>query len=110
MVDDEKYVDFNWKPLTKLGYVGCELQVCDQYVKMVGILVARKGVKSIIGWEWLSRLNLEIAPKSQNKGELIVKWIEKEEIEKLGEETQCSQKNFPNYFQEKKILKTIKWN
>ena len=32
MVENERYVDFNGKPLRLLGYVFCELQVNDSYV------------------------------------------------------------------------------
>ena len=33
MIEGEKYVDFNGKPLNLLGYVFCELQVGNQYIK-----------------------------------------------------------------------------
>ena len=100
-VDDEKYVDFNGKSLNILGYVFCELQVGNQYVRKARILVARQGVKSIIGREWLSTLKIEIAPKSQDKDEYIVNSIEKEECEKQSDETKMFVKNFQNYFREK---------
>ena len=101
MVDDEKYVDFNGKPLNILGYVFCELQVGNQYV-------ARQGVKSMIGREWLSTLKLEIAPKSQDKGECIVNSIEKEECEKLSDETKMFVKEFPELFSRKGKIKNHK--
>ena len=56
MIEDERYVDFNGKPLKVLGYVFCELQVNDSYVKKARILFAKTGTKPIIGREWLSTL------------------------------------------------------
>ena len=51
LIKEEKYVDFNGKPLNLLGYVFCELQVGDSYIRKARVLVARKGYKSIIGRE-----------------------------------------------------------
>ena len=56
MIKGEKYVDFNGKQLNLLGYVFCELQVGDSYIKKARILVAKSGSKSIVGREWLSTL------------------------------------------------------
>ena len=42
MVDGQMYVDFNGKPLQLLGYVFCELQVNDTYIKKARILIAKK--------------------------------------------------------------------
>ena len=108
MVDDKKYVDFNGKPLNILGYVFCELQVGNQYVRKARILVARQGVKSTIGREWLSSLKLEIAPKSQDECECIVNSIEKEECEKLSNETKKFVKEFLDLFSKKMKTKNHK--
>ena len=81
-----------------LGYVFCELQVGNQYVRKATILVARQGVNSIFGTEWLSTLMLEIASRNQDKGELISKSIEKEESDKLCEEIKIIVKEFPKLF------------
>ena len=43
LIKEEKYADFNGKPLNLLGYVFCELQVGDSYVKKTRVPVARKG-------------------------------------------------------------------
>ena len=67
MIEGEKYVDYNGKPLSLLGYVFCELQVGNQYIKKARILVAKKGTKSIIGPEWLSTLTYRFTPV--NEGE-----------------------------------------
>ena len=55
-------MDFNGKPLNLLGYVFCELQVGDAYIKKCRVLVARSGAKSIIGREWLTTLRYTFAP------------------------------------------------
>ena len=67
MIEGENYVDFNGKPLNLLGYVFCELQVGNQYIKKAKILIAKKGTKSIIGREWLSTLRYRFTPV--NEGE-----------------------------------------
>ena len=93
MIKGERYVDFNGKPLNLLGYVFCELQVGDQYIKKARILVTKSGTKSIIGREWLSTLKYTIAPA--NKGECEVNSIEKEE---LSTETKQFCNEFPKLF------------
>ena len=95
MVENERYVDFNGKPLHLLGYVFCELQVNDSYVKKARILIAKKGTKSIIGREWLSTLNYQVAP--EQKGEFEVNSIEKDQ--ELSVETKQFVKEFPKLFE-----------
>ena len=90
---EEKYLDFNGKPLNLLGYVFCELQVGDSYNKKARVLVARKGYKSIIGREWLSTLRYSFM---QEKGELEVISIDKDE--ELSEEMKQFVKEFPKLF------------
>ena len=77
MIEGEKYVDFNGKPSNLLGYVFCELQVGNQYIKKARILIAKKGTKSIVGREWLSTLRFRYSPV--NEGELEVNSVEKDE-------------------------------
>ena len=45
MIEAERYVKFKGKSLQLLGYVFCELQVNDSYIR---ILIARSGSKSTI--------------------------------------------------------------
>ena len=51
MIEGDRYVDFNGKPLQMLGYVFCELQVNESYVRKARIFIAQNGSKSIIGRE-----------------------------------------------------------
>ena len=74
MIEAERYVDFNGKPLKLLGYVFCELQVNECFVMKAKIRLAKNRTKSIIGREWLSTLRYKLVPE----GELKVKAIEKE--------------------------------
>ena len=74
MIEDERYVDFSGKPLEIMGYVLCELQVNDSYVKKARIHIAKPGTKSIIGREWLSTLRYKLVAD----GELEVNSIENE--------------------------------
>ena len=94
MIKGERYVDFNGKSLNLLGYVFCELQVGDQYIKKARILVTKSYTKSIIGREWLSTLKYTIAPA--NKGECEVNSIEKEE--ELSTETKQFCNEIPKLF------------
>ena len=61
MIPGEKYMDFNGTPLELLGYVFCELRVGGKYIRKARILVAKKGVKSIIGREWLATLKFTVS-------------------------------------------------
>ena len=86
-------MDFNGKPLQLLGYVFCELQVNDSYIRKARILIARSGAKSIIGREWLTTLRYKLEPE---KGELDVNSIEKEN--ELSPETKQLVNEFPKLF------------
>ena len=42
LIKGVSYVDFNGNPINLLGYVFCEMQVGDQYIRNTRILVAKK--------------------------------------------------------------------
>ena len=86
-------MDFNGNPLKLLGFVFCELQVNDSYIKNARILIARSGSKSIIGREWLTTLRYKLQPQ---KGELEVNSIEKKS--ELSVETKKLVTEFPELF------------
>ena len=100
----ERYVDFNGKPLQLLGYVFCELQVNDVYIKKARVLIAKNGTKSIIGREWLTTLKYKLVP--EQKGELDVNSIEKEKG--LSAETKQYVKEFPKLFERRGKMKNHK--
>ena len=62
---DEKYVDYSKKPVKLRGYIFCELEVGDKYIRKARILVARPGAESIVGRDWLNYLQYRIEPKSK---------------------------------------------
>ena len=93
MIEGERYVDFNGKPLQLRGYVFCELQVNDSYIKKARILIARSGSKSIIGREWITTLRYKLEPQ---RGELEKNSIEK--ISELSVETRQLITDFPELF------------
>ena len=93
MIEGDRYVDFNGKPLNLLGYVFCELQVGNQYIKQARMLIAKKGTNSSIGRGWLSTLRYRFTPV--NEGELEVISVEKDEEPK---ETKQLSKEFPDLF------------
>ena len=99
MIEDERYVDFSGRPLKLLGYVFCELQVNDSYVKKARILIAKPGTKSIIGREWLSTLRYKLVAE----GELEVNSIENQ-VE-LSTEAKQFVKEFPKLFERKGKIK-----
>ena len=94
MKEGDRYVDFNGKPLNLLGYVFCEIQVGNQYVKKARILFAKKRTKSIIDREWLSPLRYRFTPV--NEGELEVNSVEKNE--ELSAEAMQLSNEFPELF------------
>ena len=94
MIEGEKYVDFNGKPLNLLGIMFCELQVGNQYIKKARILIAKKRTKSIIGREWLSTLRYGFTPV--NEGELEVNSVGKDE--ELSAEAKQLSNELPDLF------------
>ena len=101
IVKGERYVDFNGKPLQLLGYVFCELQVTDVYIKKARVLIAKNGTKSNIGREWLTTLKYKLVPGQ--KGELEVNSIEKEKD--LSAETKQFVKDSPKLFERRGKVK-----
>ena len=95
MIENERYVDFSGRPLKLMGYVFCELQVNDSYVKKARILIAKPGTKSIIGREWLPTLRYKLVAE----GELEVNSIENQ-VE-LSTEAKQFVKEFPKLFEDK---------
>ena len=76
--EDEKYVDFNKRPVNSLGYIFCELEVGGKYIRKARTLVARPGTKSIVGRDWLNYLQYAIEPKTKSKFKHSINTISKE--------------------------------
>ena len=60
MIDQERYVDYNRKPLELLGYQFVRLEVAGVTVSKARVLVAPNSGKSIIGRDWLIALRYKI--------------------------------------------------
>ena len=101
MVDGERDVDFNGKPLQLLGFVFCELQVNDSYIKKARTLIAKKGMKSING---TSTLKYKLI--TERKGELEVNSIEKDQ--ELSVKTKQFVKKNPEVFERRGKVKKVK--
>ena len=97
MIPGEKYVDFIGKPLELLGYKFCELRVGGNYIRKARILVAKKGVKSIVGRELLATLKYTLSQASGGESEVLVNKDE-DEKDQIDEETKTFQKQFQNLF------------
>ena len=103
MIDDERYVDFNRRPLPLLGYMFVSIQVGKTgktKMSKARVLVAKKGAKSIVGRDWLTALKYKI-DQPNTRGENIVNSISCEnpnpEI-KLSPEAKQLVEEFPNLF------------
>ena len=100
MIDGERYVDFNRRPLPLLGYMFVSIQVGKTRMSKARVLVAKKEAKSIIGRDWLTALKYRIEP-SITKGENAVNSISRESDEsenKLSRDAQQLVQEFPNLF------------
>ena len=60
MIDNERYVDYNKRPLDLLGYQFVRLEVAGVTVSKANVLVAPNSGKSIIGRNWLINLRYKI--------------------------------------------------
>ena len=60
MIEDERYVDYNRKPLELLGYQFVRLEVAGVTVSKARVLVAHISGKSIVGRDWLVALRYKI--------------------------------------------------
>ena len=104
---DEKYVDYNKKPVNLLGYIFCELEVGGKYIRKARILVARPGAKSIVGRDWLNYLHYAIEPKKGGKCNAInlVNNVNKVVVNKWANEMKLE---FPDLFERRGKIKQHK--
>ena len=73
----------------------CQLQVGEKFIKKARILVAKEGMKSIVGREWLSTLKFKMIQNSVV--ESVINVIEKKG-EKPSQKTKALANEFPNLF------------
>ena len=60
MIEGERYIDYNKKPLELLGYQFVRLEVAGVTVSKARVLVAPNSGKSIVGRDWLVALRYKI--------------------------------------------------
>ena len=91
----EQYVDYNNKPLNLLGFMTVDVQVGKRKLKSARIVITRDGKRSLIGRDWLTRLNSRVGEANGNSEYTnnINNFSERRDIE--------TNKNFQNYFLDK---------
>ena len=113
MIDNERYVDYNKKPLQLLGYQFVRLEVTGVTVSKARVLVAPNSGKSIIGRDWLIALRYQIRQpleggecKINNKLAKCAEAVnEISPEEKISPEVQQIMQEFPNLFKRKGRVK-----
>ena len=67
MPNNEKYVDFNNKPLNLLGYIIVTVKVGQKTIKGARLIITRDGGRSLIGRDWMSQLNYTLASNTPSE-------------------------------------------
>ena len=116
MINNERYVDYNKRPLELLGYQIVRLEVVGVTVSKARVLVAPYSGKSIIGRDWLIALRYKISQPIE-RGECKVNTKitgcaeainEISPEEKISPEVQPKMQEFPELFKRKGRLETMK--
>ena len=74
--EGEIYTDYNKKKLDLMGVLYGNVKVGEKCIERARILVAREGVKALIGRDWLSQLQYEITPDLCGLEESVMRVIE----------------------------------
>ena len=113
MIDQERYVDYNKRPLELLGYQFVRLEVAGVTVSKARVLVAPNSGMSIIGRDWLIALRYKITqPIERGECNVNTKFTECAEAvneispeEKISPEVQQIMREFPELFKRKGRVK-----
>ena len=113
MIDQERYVDYNKRPLELLGYQFVRLEVAGVTVSKARVLVAPNSGKSIIGRDWLIALRYKITqPIERGECNVNTKFTECAEAvneispeEQISPEVQQIMREFPELFKRKGRVK-----
>ena len=111
MIEGERYVDYNKKPLSLLGYQFVRLEVAGVTVSKARVLIAPNSGKSIVGRDWLVALRYKMSQPIErgecvtnqqivNSNKLIGE-ISPEEKQNL--EVQQLTREFPKLFKKKDV-------
>ena len=112
-IDQERYVDYNKRPLELLGYQFVRLELAGVTVSKARVLVAPNSGKSIIGRDWLIALRYKITqPIERGECNVNTKFTEYAEAvneispeEKISPEVQQIMREFPELFKRKARVK-----
>ena len=66
--ENGEYVDYNGRPLNLVGYITLNVEVGKQEMRGAKIVISRNGKKSLIGRDWLTKLNYRTI-EAQNESE-----------------------------------------
>ena len=92
--EGEIYTDYNKKKLDLLGVLYGRVKVGEKCIEQARILVAKEGVKALIGRDWLKQLQYEITPDQWGMERSIMRIMETV----MNEEGQKVSENFPDLF------------
>ena len=84
MPEGEVYTDYNRKRLDLMGVLYCNVKVGKKSIKRARILVAREGVKALIGRDWLNQLQYEITPSQNEMEESVMRVVDQDEMNEDG--------------------------
>ena len=62
----EQYVDYNNKPLNRLGFTTVDVQVGKRKLGKARKIITRDGKRSLIGQDWLTQLNFTVGEANGN--------------------------------------------
>ena len=116
MIEGERYVDYNKKPLNLLGYQFVRLEVAGVTVSKARVLIAPNSGKSIVGRDWLVALRYKINQPIE-RGECVINQQIVNSNKLLGEispeekqnpEVQQLAREFPKLFKRKGRVKNYR--
>ena len=107
MIDNERYIDSNKRPLPFLGYMIVSLRVNGIRVSKTRVRVARKGTKPIVGRDWLTALRYKSVHATE-EGENSIKCVSEEKVKpevELSTEVKRLRAEFPDLFEKRGCVK-----
>ena len=66
LAKNEEFVDYNGRPLNLLEFTTADVKVGKQILKQERIVITREGKKTLIGRDWLAKLNFKVAESNNN--------------------------------------------
>ena len=60
-----EYIEYNGRPLNLLGYTTIDVKVEKKTIKKARVVIARECKKSLVGQDWLAKLNFRVAESNK---------------------------------------------